>query len=136
MLGNLTDEEIQRYSRQLMLPNFGEEGQCKLQQASVLIVGVGGLGSPAAIYLAAAGIGHIGLVDGDRVEVSNLQRQVVHNSSWIGCLKTASAWCSTVTRREGGNRGDTGYHWDVTGNRGVDAGAWYRDSLGRYLINV
>lgn len=87
----LSHEEIQRYSRHLLLPEVGLEGQKKLKSASVLIIGAGGLGSPIAMYLAAAGIGRIGLVDMDVVEESNLQRQIIHDSDRTGELKTESA---------------------------------------------
>ena len=91
MSKNLTQAEILRYSRHLMLPEMGLAGQQKLKDSAVLIVGAGGLGSPVAMYLAAAGVGHIGLVDGDRVELSNLQRQVIHGESTLGRRKRASA---------------------------------------------
>jgi adenylyltransferase/sulfurtransferase len=81
---DLSSDELQRYSRHLTLPEFGREGQEKLKDASVLLVGAGGLGSPAATYLAAAGIGRIGLVDFDRVEASNLQRQILYGTSDVG----------------------------------------------------
>jgi sulfur-carrier protein adenylyltransferase/sulfurtransferase len=87
----LSNEEILRYSRHLLIPDVGLEGQRKLKAASVLVVGTGGLGSPVAMYLAAAGIGHIGLVDYDVVDESNLQRQVIHGTSRIGDLKVESA---------------------------------------------
>jgi molybdopterin/thiamine biosynthesis adenylyltransferase len=87
----LTPEEINRYSRNLLLPQVGLGGQEKLKAASVLIVGLGGLGSPAAIYLAAAGVGRLGLVDGDVVDRSNLQRQVLHSTAGIGQPKALSA---------------------------------------------
>ncbi len=87
----LTNEEIYRYSRHLLIPEVGLSGQKKLKAASVLIVGVGGLGSPAALYLAAAGVGRIGLVDFDVVDESNLQRQILHGTSWVGKPKLASA---------------------------------------------
>ena len=87
----LSNEEIRRYSRHLILPEFGMEGQRRLKQGSVLIVGTGGLGSPLALYLAAAGVGHIGLVDFDVVDESNLQRQIAHGTSTIGVKKTESA---------------------------------------------
>jgi molybdopterin/thiamine biosynthesis adenylyltransferase/rhodanese-related sulfurtransferase len=80
-----------RYSRHLVLPEVGEEGQIKFLDAKVLCIGAGGLGSPALLYLAAAGVGTIGIVDSDRVEASNLQRQVVHNTDTIGMLKADSA---------------------------------------------
>lgn len=91
MATGLSHEEILRYSRHLLIPEIGLEGQCRLKHASVLVVGAGGLGSPAALYLAAAGVGHIGLVDYDRVEFSNLQRQVIHGTSTLNQLKVDSA---------------------------------------------
>ena len=87
----LTPEEALRYHRQIILPQLGPEGQARLKAASVLIVGAGGLGSPVSLYLAAAGIGRLGLVDGDVVELSNLQRQVVHDTASVGRPKTSSA---------------------------------------------
>ncbi len=80
-----------RYSRHLTLPEVGEEGQTKFLNAKVLSIGAGGLGSPALLYLAAAGVGTIGIVDSDRVEENNLQRQVIHNTDRIGMLKVESA---------------------------------------------
>jgi len=91
MLPSLSHEEILRYSRHLLIPEVGLEGQRKLKAASVLIIGTGGLGSPVALYLAAAGVGHIGLVDYDVVDYSNLQRQVIHGTSTLGYLKVESA---------------------------------------------
>lgn len=91
MLPKLSNEEILRYSRHLLIPEVGLEGQRKLKNASVLVVGTGGLGSPTALYLAAAGVGRIGLVDYDVVDFSNLQRQVIHGTSGIGSLKVDSA---------------------------------------------
>lgn len=87
----LTHEELLRYSRQLVMPEVGREGQQKLKSSRVLVVGVGGLGSPAALYLAAAGIGRIGLVDSDVVEVSNLHRQVLYSADDIGVPKPVAA---------------------------------------------
>lgn len=87
----LTAAELSRYGRQLVLPEVGVAGQQRLQQARVLIVGAGGLGSPAALYLAAAGVGVLGIVDDDAVEVSNLHRQLLHTTADIGRNKTASA---------------------------------------------
>jgi molybdopterin/thiamine biosynthesis adenylyltransferase/rhodanese-related sulfurtransferase len=87
----LTPEEIDRYGRHLSLPQFGHAAQLKLKQSSVLIIGAGGLGSPVSLYLAAAGVGTLGLVDFDRVEVTNLQRQVLYGTSDIGQLKTEAA---------------------------------------------
>ena len=86
----LTDEQIQRYSRQIILPGMGGKGQRKLAQAKVFIMGAGGLGSPAALYLAAAGVGTIGLADSDCVDLSNLQRQILHRTSDVGHLKVES----------------------------------------------
>jgi adenylyltransferase/sulfurtransferase len=91
MLPALSQDEILRYSRHLMIPEVGLAGQRKLKAASVLLVGTGGLGSPVALYLAAAGIGHIGLVDYDVVDCSNLQRQVIHGTGQVGKLKVESA---------------------------------------------
>lgn len=87
----LSHSEILRYSRHLLIPEVGLEGQRKLKDASVLIIGTGGLGSPVGLYLAAAGVGHIGLVDYDVVDFSNLQRQVIHGTSGLGSLKVDSA---------------------------------------------
>jgi sulfur-carrier protein adenylyltransferase/sulfurtransferase len=87
----LSAAELSRYARQLVLPEVGIEGQERLQRARVLIVGAGGLGSPAAQYLAAAGVGEVGIVDDDAVEISNLHRQVLHATSDIGREKTRSA---------------------------------------------
>ncbi|MEE4193896.1 MAG: HesA/MoeB/ThiF family protein [Anaerolineae bacterium] len=87
----LTASELERYQRHLILPQIDEAGQQKLKNAAVLIIGLGGLGSPAALYLAAAGIGRIGLMDDDRVSVSNLQRQVIHSEATVGQLKVKSA---------------------------------------------
>ena len=91
MLPGLSHSEILRYSRHLLIPEVGLEGQRKLKAASVLVIGTGGLGSPVALYLAAAGVGHIGLVDYDVVDFSNLQRQVIHGTSGLGELKVESA---------------------------------------------
>lgn len=91
MLPELSHEEIHRYSRHLLIPDVGLEGQRKLKAASVLVVGTGGLGSPVSLYLAAAGVGRIGLVDYDVVDFSNLQRQIVHGESRLGDLKVESA---------------------------------------------
>jgi len=88
---DLTHDEILRYSRHLLIPEVGLEGQQKLKATSALIIGAGGLGSPAALYLAAAGVGRIGLVDYDVVDESNLQRQVIHGTEAIGKLKVENA---------------------------------------------
>ena len=87
----MNDEQLLRYSRQIMLPEIDAEGQLRLAQASVLLIGVGGLGSAASIYLAAGGLGHLILVDFDRVDLSNLQRQILYKTSDIGRLKVESA---------------------------------------------
>jgi len=86
----LNNDDILRYSRQLILPEIGVKGQIKLCNASILIVGAGGLGCPAAQYLAAAGVGCIGIVDYDRVEMSNLHRQVLHTESRVNISKAES----------------------------------------------
>lgn len=91
MFPELTHEEILRYSRHLLIPEVGLEGQRKLKNSSALVIGTGGLGSPVALYLAAAGVGRIGLVDYDVVDRSNLQRQVIHGTSTVGVLKVESA---------------------------------------------
>ena len=90
----LSTHELERYARHMSLPGFGIEGQAKLKNASVLIVGVGGLGSPAALYLAAAGVGSITLCDGDTVEVTNLQRQIIHAENRVGVAKAQSGFWS------------------------------------------
>ena len=95
-LPELSRDEILRYSRHLLIPEVGLEGQRKLKASSALIIGTGGLGSPVALYLAAAGIGRIGLVDYDVVDSSNLQRQVIHGTSTIGKLKVESAKAKLV----------------------------------------
>jgi molybdopterin/thiamine biosynthesis adenylyltransferase/rhodanese-related sulfurtransferase len=87
----LTDAQRDRYSRHLLLPEVGEVGQSKLLQSKVLLIGAGGLGSPAALYLAAAGVGTLGLVDADVVDASNLQRQILHATSRVGTFKVESA---------------------------------------------
>jgi adenylyltransferase/sulfurtransferase len=88
---DFSDAQIDRYARHLVLPEIGEEGQARLLESRVLVVGAGGLGSPLLLYLAAAGVGTLGVVDDDVVDLSNLQRQVVHDSSNIGMDKVASA---------------------------------------------
>jgi len=87
---NFTNEQIERYSRQIILPNVGGKGQEKILKAKVLIIGTGGLGAPCSFYLAAAGVGKIGLVDSDNVELNNLQRQIVHTTADVGVPKTES----------------------------------------------
>lgn len=87
----ITAEEKERYSRQLLIPEWGEEAQEKLKVAKVLIIGAGGLGSPASLYLTAGGVGTIGIVDGDTVDRSNLQRQIIHGTGNLGQPKVESA---------------------------------------------
>lgn len=91
VLPGLTRDEILRYSRHLLIPEVGLAGQRRLKSSAALVIGTGGLGSPVALYLAAAGIGRLGLVDYDRVEASNLQRQVIHGTGAVGTLKVDSA---------------------------------------------
>ena len=88
---NLTNQQISRYSRHLIMPEVGVEGQEKLASSSVLCIGAGGLGSPLALYLGAAGVGRLGIVDFDVVDFSNLHRQIIHSESKIGKLKVESA---------------------------------------------
>src|SRR5260221_13078316 len=88
---DLTADELQRYPRHWLLPGIGEPGQRRLKAARVLLIGAGGLGSPAALYLAAAGVGRLGIVDADAVDISNLQRQVLHGTRDVGLPKTQSA---------------------------------------------
>ena len=90
----MTDEELLRYSRQILLPELDVEGPEKLRASTALIVGLGGLGSPVALYLAAAGVGRLILVDHDNVDLSNLQRQVAHQTDSIGLPKVESAAAS------------------------------------------
>src|SRR5439155_24010926 len=87
----LTEQQFQRYARHLILDEVGEQGQARLLASRVLVVGAGGLGSPLLQYLAAAGVGTIGIIDDDRVELSNLQRQVIHTTKSLGKFKVASA---------------------------------------------
>src|SRR6266513_4595272 len=87
----LTNEEVLRYSRHLILPDVGVDGQRKLKAGRILLIGAGGLGSPLALYLAAAGVGTLGLVDFDVVDVSNLQRQIIHGTADVGRSKCQSA---------------------------------------------
>lgn len=93
----LSDDELARYARHIVLPEIGGPGQRKLREARVLVIGAGGLGAPALLYLAAAGVGTLGIVDDDVVALSNLQRQVIHETDAVGTAKTASA-AKTVRR--------------------------------------
>ena len=88
---SFTDEQIKRYSRHIILPEVGGKGQKKIRESRVLVIGAGGLGSPAAYYLAAAGVGTLGIIDGDVVDLSNLQRQIIHQTPDIGKPKVISA---------------------------------------------
>jgi molybdopterin/thiamine biosynthesis adenylyltransferase len=88
---DISDEQLERYSRHILLTEVGVEGQKKIKRSKILIIGAGGLGAPAAFYLAAAGVGTIGIADGDRVEKSNLQRQIIHFTRDIGRVKVQSA---------------------------------------------
>lgn len=90
-MSTFSDAELRRYSRHMILHEIGGPGQRALKQARVLVVGAGGLGAPVLLYLAAAGVGHIGIIDDDTVEDSNLQRQVIHSTARLGAKKTASA---------------------------------------------
>ncbi|MEE9198859.1 MAG: ThiF family adenylyltransferase, partial [Dehalococcoidia bacterium] len=93
MVGSLafTKEQVQRYSRHLLLPQVGSRGQRRLLESKVLLIGAGGLGSPTALYLAAAGVGTLGIVDFDIVDITNLQRQILHGTSDVGRPKVESA---------------------------------------------
>ncbi|HEX3863088.1 MAG TPA: molybdopterin-synthase adenylyltransferase MoeB [Stellaceae bacterium] len=97
----LNDEQFQRYARHLILDEVGEEGQEKLLASRVLVVGAGGLGSPMLLYLAAAGVGTIGIVDNDRVDLTNLQRQIVHATRSVGDLKVDSARATLAAVNDG-----------------------------------
>ena len=88
---DFTEEQIERYSRHILLPEVGGVGQGKLMNSSAFVVGAGGLGSPALLYLAAAGVGKLGIADGDVVDLSNLQRQIAHGTSDLGRSKALSA---------------------------------------------
>ena len=88
---DFSEEQFHRYARHLILDEVGEEGQKRLLESKVLVVGAGGLGAPALLYLAAAGIGCLGIVDDDEVDLTNLQRQVIHNTKRLGIKKTDSA---------------------------------------------
>lgn len=88
---DFTEEQIERYSRHIILPEIGGRGQARLLKSKVFVLGAGGLGSPSLLYLAAAGVGTLGVADGDSVDLSNLQRQIIHNTSRIGMPKVLSA---------------------------------------------
>jgi molybdopterin/thiamine biosynthesis adenylyltransferase len=88
---NLREDQLERYNRHLVLEHLGPEGQARIMQGKVLIIGAGGLGSPVALYLAAAGVGTVGIADSDRVDLSNLHRQIIHHTSDVGVSKVKSA---------------------------------------------
>src|SRR3990167_4012753 len=90
-MAELTKDEILRYSRHLIMPEVGIDGQEKLKDAGILLIGAGGLGSPLGLYLAAAGVGRLGIVDFDKVDFTNLQRQIIHRTEDVGRLKVESA---------------------------------------------
>ena len=136
----LTNDEVRRYSRHLILPEVGLEGQKKLKAASVLLIGAGGLGSPAALYLAAAGVGRLGIVDFDVVDESNLQRQVLHSTADVGRSKLASAQ-ARLTALNPGLRIDA-YEVALTSKNALEIFAPYDVILDgtdnfptRYLVN-
>lgn len=88
----LSEEEVQRYQRQIMLPNVGLKGQQRLKNAKILCIGAGGLGSSTLLYLAAAGIGTLGIVDDDKIELTNLQRQILYSTETLANIKGLLSW--------------------------------------------
>src|SRR3954452_19382969 len=98
---DFTEDEIGRYSRHILLPEVGGTGQARLRAARVLVIGAGGLGSPVLLYLAAAGVGTIGVIDDDRVELSNLQRQIAHTTDRLGQGKARSAGAAATAINPG-----------------------------------
>src|SRR5437868_9876932 len=136
----LTDAQRNRYSRHLLIPEVGEAGQAKLLKAKVLLIGAGGLGSPAGLYLAAAGVGRLGIVDDDVVDESNLQRQILHNTERVGMPKVESAR-QTIQALNPDVRVDE-LRMRLTGDNALELIAQYdlvldgSDNFGtRYLIN-
>jgi len=131
----LSDEELERYARHIVLPEIGGAGQQKLKRARVLVLGAGGLGAPVLQYLAAAGVGTLGIVDDDRVSLSNLQRQVIHTTEAVGTLKVKSAETTIarlnsnvtvephVLRLDAGNAGPliARYHMVIDGSDNFEA---------------
>ena len=113
-----TNEQLERYSRHIILKEIGVKGQKKLTASKVLIIGAGGLGAPAALYLAAAGVGTIGIVDADVVDLSNLQRQVIHTTEDIGKKKVDSA--AETMRQINPDVTVNTYHQFVTGDNILD----------------
>ncbi|XP_043477673.1 adenylyltransferase and sulfurtransferase MOCS3 [Leptopilina heterotoma] len=136
----LNNEEISRYSRQILLPEIGVKGQALLKNASILIVGAGGLGCPAALYLASAGVGHIGIIDYDEIEISNLHRQVLFSFSDVGLPKVESV--KTVLNRHNSNVKVTPYKIQITSENALEIIENYNVILDatdnvatRYLLN-
>ena len=117
----MDDAQLLRYSRQIMLPGLGIEGQERLRAASVLVVGLGGLGSPVAMYLAAAGIGRLVLADFDAVDLSNLQRQIIHTTDRIGRPKADSA---RLASQESGSANSLS-----SSSSGVSPSGWMPDTF-------
>ncbi|XKL66680.1 hypothetical protein PGB90_010100 [Kerria lacca] len=137
---DISSAEISRYSRQIILPSLGLNGQKRLKNSSVLIVGIGGLGCPAALYLVSAGVGHIGLIDYDKVEINNLHRQVLHSENDIGLLKTNSA--SAKLKRLNKNVKMTNHKCQLTSDNSISIVSQYdiildaTDNVAtRYLLN-
>lgn len=126
-MNTLTPEEIERYRRHILLPEIGGAGQQKLKRARVMVIGAGGLGAPVLLYLAAAGIGTLGISDDDRVSLSNLQRQVIHDSGTIGVEKTTSA-CNTIGRLNP--------HVRVVEFEERFSAVWADDHLGRFDLLI
>jgi adenylyltransferase/sulfurtransferase len=136
----LTPEQVKRYSRHIIMPQIGSRGQRKLMDAKVLIIGAGGLGGPVALYLALAGVGTIGLVDFDTVDLSNLQRQVLHNSETVGMSKVASA--TQTLHRYNPEVNVVGHEYPITSENAMELIAEYdiivngADNFAtRYLVN-
>jgi adenylyltransferase/sulfurtransferase len=138
--GQLSKDEVLRYSRHLIMPEVGMEGQLKLKKAKVLCIGAGGLGSPLAIYLAAAGVGRLGIVDFDVVDLTNLQRQVIHGTADVGKPKLASA--EETIRKINPNVEVVGYETRLTSENAIELFAGFdiivdgTDNFPtRYLVN-
>jgi len=100
----LTEQELRRYKPQILLPGIGQQGQEKLKSSKVLVIGAGGIGTPVMQYLTAAGIGKMGIVDNDMIDISNLQRQVLHDTPGLGRPKTESARESVAALRTSSGR--------------------------------
>ncbi len=139
-MSTLSDDDKKRFARNILLPHFGEEGQHKLRSAHVLIVGAGGLGSPVAYYLTAAGVGHIGIMDYDTVDLSNLQRQILHTTPDLGQPKVQSALQKLIALNPDTNI--TTYQYPLTPANALDIISTYdfiidaTDNIdAKYLIN-